>query len=233
MPAPRQNPFIEMFDDPDRAANYSDGPAKFLPGFVDMHRMVTVLLRERVPQTASILVHGAGGGLELDAFARSNSDWSFVAVDPAKAMIDEARKRLDYAGARIDYHCGFVDDAPIGPFDAATSLLTLHFLEAEERLGTINEMVRRLKPGAPFVAVHSSFPQDEPNRDLWLDRYQQFATLAGADAEMARTAREGVSSAIELLEPRHDEQLLELAGLKDTTLFYSAFTWRGWIGYAP
>ncbi len=233
MPDQPQNPFIELFNDPERAASYADGPARFMPGFADVHRMATVLLRERVPEDAQILVHGAGGGLELDAFARANPDWRFVGVDPAKAMIDEARKRLDHASDRVVFHCGFIDDAPQGPFDAATSLLTLHFLDQAARRDTVRNIARRLKPGAPFVAAHCSFPQSEPERKAWLSRYEAFAVMSGAEPEMAQMARKGVSDTVALLDPQQDLATLQDAGLRNVALFYAAFTWRGWVGYAP
>jgi hypothetical protein len=34
-------------------------------------------------------------------------------------------------------------------------------------LRTVKEIRRRLKPGAPFVAVHSSFPQEKDARAVW------------------------------------------------------------------
>ncbi len=227
------NPFIEMFNDPDRAAGYADGPAKFMPGFADVHRMTNVLIRERVGDDANILVHGAGGGLEIDAFARINTGWRFVGVDPAQAMINEARYRLEYARNRVEFHCGLIDSAPDGPFDAATSLLTLHFLEVDERFQTVREIVGRLKPGAPFVVAHCSFPQTKPNRDVWLSRYEAFAIESGADPEVARAARDGVANSIPLLDPGSDERILHDAGLEHVALFYAAFTWRGWVGFAP
>ena len=233
MSDPDENPFLDIFNDPERAANYADGPALFMPGFTDVHRMTSVLLRERVSETAHVLVHGAGGGLELDAFARAHPSWTFVGVDPAEAMIAEAEKRLNHAQDRVAFHCGYIDDAPDGPFDAATSLLTLHFLDAESRRTTVENMVRRLKPGAPLVAVHCSFPQSEPARDVWLSRYAAFAVASGADPGMAQMAREGVSNSIALLDPEKDLAVLQAAGLREVTPFYSAFTWRGWVGYAP
>ena len=36
---------------------------------------------------------------------------------------------------------------------------------------TVQEVRRRLKPGAPFVAAHFSFLQGEDQRELWLSRY--------------------------------------------------------------
>ena len=231
--AEKANPFLEMFKDPEQAARYADGPAKFMPGFSDVHRMAGVLIRERAPRDAHVLVHGAGGGLELEAFARENSGWTFTGVDPAKPMLDEARQRLGLLNSRVSLHHGFIDAAPKGPFDAATSLLTLHFLDAEARRKTVSEITRRLKPGAPFVAAHCSFPQDAAKRDAWLSRYREFAIASGADAEMAETARAAVADSIALFDPDTDETILRDAGLRDVTAFYAAFTWRGWVGYAP
>src|SRR3546814_7306508 len=65
------------------------------------------------------------------------------------------------------------DLAPAGPFDGATCLLTLHFLDTEERIRTAAEIRKRLKPGAPFVAAHGSFPQGAGTRDRWLDRSEE------------------------------------------------------------
>ena len=224
--------FLEMFDNAEHAAKYADGPAKFMPGFFDLHRMAIVLMRETVPRQGRVLVHGAGGGLELEALAQANTDWKFVGVDPAKAMLDAARQRLEKFLDRIDLHHGFVDTAPDGPFDGATSLLTLHFLDAYEREQAIAEIVRRLRPGAPFIVAHSSFPQDQNERETWLRRYRDFGVLSGVDPEMAETARAAVSSSLPIFDPSEDVAILQNAGLSRLQLFYAAFTWRGWIGYA-
>ncbi|MEL7548171.1 MAG: class I SAM-dependent methyltransferase, partial [Pseudomonadota bacterium] len=156
----KSQPILDLFDDPGHAVDYADGPATFVPGLDALHRMASVLIRETAASDAHILVHGAGGGLELEAFAVENSDWRFVGVDPAKPMLDAARDRLGALNDRVMLHHGYAEDAPTGPFDAATSFLTLHFLNAIERQKTVSEIVSRLKPGAPFITVHCSFPQD-------------------------------------------------------------------------
>ncbi len=226
----QSNPFLELFKDPEHAAQYADGPARFVPGFHALHRMAGVLIREHAPPNAHVLVHGAGGGLELEAFARENSEWTFVGVEPAKPMLDEARMRLGDLNERITFHHGFAEDSPAGPFDAATSFLTLHFLNAAERQQTVSEIVRRLKPGAPFVTAHVSFPQDPEHRDAWLDRHREYVIASGVDAEDAENAREDIANSLEVFDPELDERILRDAGLSDVTLFYSAFTWRGWFG---
>ncbi|MEM8683470.1 MAG: class I SAM-dependent methyltransferase, partial [Pseudomonadota bacterium] len=225
-------PFVEIFKDPEHAAQYADGPSRFMPGFSSVHRMTSVLIREFAPRDATVLCHGAGGGLELEAFATANPEWTLLGVDPAKPMLDEARVRLGELNERVSLHHGYAEDAPHGPFDAATSFLTLHFLDKEQRRQTVSEIVRRLKPGAPFVTAHCSFPQSAELRDRWLARHQAFTVASGVDPERAAQGRNDIAENLYVYDPEVDEQILREAGLTDVTLFYSAFTWRGWYGCA-
>ena len=223
---------LDHFSDPEAVARYAEGPPRFVPGFADLHRMTAVLLRERVPQDARVLVLGAGGGLELKALAGANPGWTFVGVDPSTEMLRLAERNLGPLSSRVHLQQGYVESAPDGPFDAATCLLTLHFLPPDERRRTLMELRRRLSPGAPFVAAHASFPQGEGERARWLERYAAFAVLAGADPEKAETARAAVEAHLNMMSPEEDESILRQAGFTDVTQFYAAFTWRGWVAYA-
>ncbi|WP_102958967.1 class I SAM-dependent methyltransferase [Mangrovicella endophytica] len=224
--------FLRAFSDPQAVAHYTDGPKRFVPGLDGLHRMTGLLLAEAVPDDATILVLGAGGGLELRAMAEAHPGWRFVGVDPAPAMLDVARRTLGPLTARVKLVEGYIDDAPDGPFDGATCLLTLHFLQPEERQRTVAAIRRRLKPNAPFVAAHGSFPQDRGERSIWLSRYEAFAMSSGADEEMARKARTAVESSVAMLDPAADEAILRAGGFPDASLFYAAFMFRGWIGHA-
>jgi tRNA (cmo5U34)-methyltransferase len=201
---------LHAFDDPAVADTYADRAARFVPVYREIHRMAAVLMDEHAPQDARVLVLGAGGGLETKAFAQTHTGWTFDAVDAAAAMLDLAVRTLGPDASRVRMHKGYIDDAPAGPFDAATSLLTLHFIEHDERRRTAAEVRRRLAPGAPFVVMHLSFPQ----RD---------------DAEKARTS---IAAEVPVLTPEQDRAILQDAGFTDVTEFFSAFTFRGWVGYA-
>ena len=225
-------PWQAHFSDPEAVTRYAEGPPRFVPGYADLHRMTRILLAERVASDAEVLVLGAGGGLELKALAEAEPLWRFVGIDPAEAMLKLAAQTLGPANARVQLQQGYIDDAPDGPFDAATCLLTLHFLDVDERRRTAREIHRRLKPGAPFVAAHSSFPQDAVERPLWLARYAAFAVSHGVDPAVAEGARAAVDASLALLSPEDDEAVLREAGFQGVTPFYAAFTWRGWVAYA-
>jgi len=224
--------FLDMFSDRERIAHYADGPRRFTPGLDAVHRMTELLLAEHAPPYAHVLVLGAGGGLELKALAQAQAGWHFTGVDPAGPMLNLARETMGEDAGRANLIEGYIDGAPEGPFDAATCLLTLHFLNRDERVRTLREMHRRMKPGAPLVVVHSSFPQAEPARTRWIARYAAFAVASGADPAQTEQARSAVASSLALLTPEEDELCLYDAGFKDVELFYAAFTWRGWVSRA-
>jgi tRNA (cmo5U34)-methyltransferase len=223
---------LAPFSDPAAVARYADGPPRFVPGFSDLHRMTGILLAEHAPADARVLVLGAGGGLELKALAQAHPGWTFDGVDPAPEMLKLAQQTLGPLAPRAKLHEGLIDIAPDGPFDAATCLLTLHFLPANERTRTAKEIRRRLKPGAPFVAAHSSFPQDQGARAIWLNRYAAFALGSGADPAQTEKMRAAIEAHLNLFSPDEDEAILREAGFTNVSLFYAAFTWRGWVGYA-
>lgn len=231
-PAAGKRHFLANFEDSAAIASYADGPRRFVPGLDALHRMTGILLAERAPEDARVLVLGAGGGMELKALATAHPGWRFVGVDPAQPMLDVAARELGPLIDRVKLVQGYIDDAPPGPFDAATCLLTLHFLDAPERVRTARAVRGRLRPGAAFVAAHSSFPQLGPARTRWLSRYAAYAVASGTDPAAAESARTAVAANLDLFDPERDEALLQEAGFADTALFFAAFTWRGWVGYA-
>ena len=227
-----QQPFLKMFSNPEAVSRYADGPRRFVPGFEALHRLTGLLLAERAPSDARVLVLGAGGGLEMKALADMYPGWTFVGVDPAGEMLRLAARTLGPDARRVELIEGYIDDAPAGPFDAATCLLTLHFLDAAERRRTVQGIHSRLKPGAPFVAVHGSVPQSGAERARWFDRYAAYAIASGADPEQAMSARSAVEASVHMFSPEQDEEILHRGGFSDATLFFAAFTWRGWVGHA-
>ena len=220
------------FSDPQAVARYADGPPRFVPGYNGLQRMTTLLLAERVPQDARVLVLGAGGGLELKVFAEAHQGWTFDGIDPSAEMLKLAEQTLGSLGSRASLHQGYIDDAPDGPFDAATCLLTMHFLPLEERRRTAIQVRRRLKAGAPFIVAHFSIPQHEGERDLWLSRHTTFLIASGVEPDKAANARAAIDTKLSILTPEQDEAILREAGFSNVTLFYMGFTFRGWVAYA-
>lgn len=74
------------FSDPQRVARYTENPQRMVPGYAELQRMAGLLLAERAPNDAQVLVVSAGSGLELTMADHSESDflkaflgWSLIA----------------------------------------------------------------------------------------------------------------------------------------------------------
>lgn len=222
---------MNSFDDPQAVARYTDNPPRLVPGFSDLQKMTRLLLAETAAADGRVLVVGAGGGLELKAFAEAEPSWRFVGVDPSAEMLKLARRTLGPLAERVDWHEGYVSAAPEGPYDAASCLLVLHFVPAEERVAMLADIRRRLKPGAAFVMAHHSIP-DAPERNLWLDRLQTFAQTNGVSFDKANGGARVLGERLPIVSPEAEVDLLRAAGFSEPRLFYAALTYRGWVARA-
>ena len=223
---------MSAFTDPRAIANYAENAIRRVPGLSDIHRMSALLLAESTPRNGRVLVVGAGGGMELKFFAESHPGWQFDGVDPSAEMLNLASAALGPLASRVQLHQGYIDAAPRGPFDAACSLLTLHFTAEAERYRTLCEVHARMKPGGVFVAMHYSISQNHAERDLWLSRCAEFAVSSGVDPEQARMAAAAIGKQLPILAPEQDEELMRRAGFSAISTFYVGLAFRGWVAHA-
>ncbi|WP_374675466.1 class I SAM-dependent methyltransferase [Ideonella sp.] len=218
---------LRHFADPQAVASYVEDTARHVPGLADLHRMAALLLAEAVPPDGQVLVLGAGGGLELKAQAGLCAGWRFTGVDPSPAMLDLARRACAGVADRITWLTGTVDEAPPGPFDGATCLLTLHFLDRAGRQRTLAGLHRRLRPGARLLVAHHAPPADAPVD--WLTRSLAFRTFPAVDVPAAKRSATTMAERLHLLTPEQEEALLREAGFVDVALCYAALSFRGWV----
>lgn len=210
-------------------SQYADNTARLVPGYAHLQQMTALLLAEKTPTDAHILVLGAGGGQELKTIAEMQPTWTFDGVDPSTEMLDIAKAHLGPLTKNVTFHEGYIDTAPAGPYDAATCLLTLHFLPEVERRKTVTEIFNRLKPGAPLVTAHHSFPTKDAEKTKWLNRYAAFAIANGVPASQANNAIKAIGERLPILSPDQDEAILRDAGFTQIEQFYAAFTFKGWV----
>jgi tRNA (cmo5U34)-methyltransferase len=219
-----------LFKDPEHARTYAERPRKIIPGFDGLHRIMAQLLVEASP--ARTLVVGGGGGLELKTLIRALPEGRFCAVDPSAEMIAQGKAYLGDP-VSVDWIEGYVFDAPEDRFDAATCMLTLHFVPDDgAKLETLRAIHGRLKPGAPFVIAHLSIDKTDPASELRFDRYLKFSSDSDLEPKILKEAHERVRTDLNCVGPKRDEALLREAGFNGVEPVFRGFSWCGWVAYA-
>lgn len=220
----------QLFKDPEHARTYADRPKKIIPGFDGLHRIMAQLIGEASP--AHTLVVGGGGGLELETLIDVLPEGHFCAVDPSAEMIAQGRAYLGDP-ASVNWIEGYIFDAPAILFDAATCMLTLHFVPDDgAKLETLKAIRNRLKPGAPLVMAHLSIDRSDPASDRRFDRYLKFGSDSGMDPKVLKEAHERVRTQLNCVGPDRDEALLREVGFSGIEPVFRGLYWCGWVAYA-
>lgn len=227
---PELKNIADIFKKADHAAKYADGPKRFVPGLDGLHRIMAQLVREAEPK--SVLVLGGGGGLETRTLIDALPDARFCAVDPSAEMIAQGKIYLGETD-QVDWIEGLIFDAPIGPFDAATCMLTLHFVPDDGgKLETLKAIRARLRPGAPFFMAHLSIDKEAPQAEQQFERYLTYAADSQFDPEQLALSRQRIRAMLNCVGPERDADLLREAGFEGIEMVFKGLYWCGWVAYA-
>jgi len=94
---------------------------------------------------------------------------SVVGVDQSPQMLDGARDRVAKAGLadRIELRLGSAEEIDLeeGSFDALTTGYLLRYLD--DPLATMSQLLRLIRPGAPFALLDFGVPPNPVARALW------------------------------------------------------------------
>ncbi|GAA3948264.1 class I SAM-dependent methyltransferase [Gordonia caeni] len=173
------------------ALGYDARIVNLVPGYAELHEISAAVLAARLPERARVLVVGAGTGTETLALAQANPGWDLVGVDPSEDMLAVARRRADAASLDVAFHQGYVADLDDGEsFDAAVSLLVMHFVAGDDAKGDyLRAIAARLRSGAPLLLC-DLMEHDEDD----LDVIAEYAAARGVQAEALAGIRQRLAT---------------------------------------
>jgi tRNA (cmo5U34)-methyltransferase len=215
--------------------DYARLAEQFIPGRHAIFAIVEASLLELLPQGAArILVVGAGGGEEILRLGVRNPHWSFVGVDTYQPMVELAQKRLadTPVGARSEVHTLAIDGLDQGDFDAATCILTAHFVPGDgAKLAFLKAIRARLKPGAPLAIVDGVGIAGDARTELLRRIWKRHAVMNGVAEEVAEANAENFKKVAVVSEER-EEDLLTSAGFERLTPIFRGLAIHGWLAFA-
>jgi tRNA (cmo5U34)-methyltransferase len=214
-----------------RATTYDDRIEQMIPGYHLMQRLTEVFFSTELPETASLLMVGAGTGAEVVECGTKHPGWSITAVDPSAEMVKLGKEKTDAAGlSRVQWLAEPLGQVPTEPpFDAATLLLVLHFLADPEKRKLLEKIAERLKPGAPFVlSTFVGNPEDTRTKRIY-DLSKAHALANGLDRAEVEEKLNLNRTDIHLVSEDRIKALLRDAGFIDVQRIVQGLAMNTWI----
>lgn len=215
----------------DWSNEYDDTAHKIIPSYQSIYELTQHLLEDKLPKDARVLVAGAGTGKEIIDYSNDNPQWHFTGFDPAEAMLSIAKKKVASAFLKdkISLIHGLVDDVTEKDFDAATSILVMHFLPDDgTKLDFLKSISNKLKPGAIFVLVdlEGEVGSDEYNtlNSAW--KKQQIHVRK--DRFRIKKEFEMREKEVHFIPQKRIEWLLQEVGFSKNYKFFKAYLFGGY-----
>ncbi len=211
---------------------YDDIVHMIIPAYHSLHELTQHLLRAKLDKVARLLVAGGGTGKEMVDCLRNNPHWVITGFDPAEPMLAIARKKVAAASLEnnISLVRGLIDDVAEKDFDAATSILVMHFLPDDgTKLNFLKGLADKLKPGAPMVLVdlEGEIGSAEYNTLNAAWKNQQLFKRGETDRvkeEFVRREKE-----VHFIPQERIQSLLEEAGFINIHKFFKAYLFGGYV----
>lgn len=198
-------------------------------GYELIFELATSLLRAHCPGDAHLLLVGAGGSTEVQVFGAADPRWRLTVVDPSANMLALARARVEACGLvdRVQLVQGTLDDLPADArFDAATAIFVLmHLPDDGSKLHLLHSIAQRLKPDAPLILVDGVLDHLGRFAPAW----QHYAVARGTPSERMAAFLEQLAAGSTATTEVRELALMDEAGLRDATRFFTAFVISGWV----
>jgi tRNA (cmo5U34)-methyltransferase len=149
-------------------------------------------------------------------------------------MLAVAQSKVESLGLgdRVTLHQGVVQDLPQVPFNAATSLLVMHFLPDDgTKLDYLKAIAARLQSGSPFMLVDMQGDKQSEEFERLVDGWQTRAKMAGMATERLAETRDKIYQHLPCIPESRTLELLKQAGFRGMTRFYTGFTFAGWLAF--
>ncbi|WP_169056023.1 class I SAM-dependent methyltransferase [Bacillus pumilus] len=213
------------------AESYAATIAHKVPGYQLLHELTIDVLETELKGAAScILTVGAGGGEEIINMLQRKEDWLITGVDPSPSMLDMAKQRVAQLEmeARVTWHEVSLDKVSVETvYDAAVSLLVIHFIEKRQLF--LEEVARRLQPGAPFVLA---FIQGELKSQAFqqeLHMLSLFMQRQGLEKEVFTSFKNRLDHTTHPVPDEEIKEYLIKAGFEDIRPYFQAGMIKGLV----
>ncbi|MFT5726567.1 MAG: tRNA (cmo5U34)-methyltransferase [Desulforhopalus sp.] len=216
----------------DFATDYDAIAQKIIPAYDAIYELSQHILMESLGKKAKVLVAGSGTGKEIIDYSRNNPHWHLTGFDPAEKMLSIARCKINAASLqnRISLVQGLIDDVDEKGFDAATSILVMHFLQDDgSKSNFLKGISEKLKAGALIVLVDLEGVPGSEEYDTFNAAWKNQQIFTRGDNE--RVLEEFIirEDEVHFISQSRIESLLKEAGFIKINKFFKAYLFGGYV----
>ncbi|OKH27849.1 SAM-dependent methyltransferase [Chroogloeocystis siderophila 5.2 s.c.1] len=215
------------------STEYDDRARQALPGYEAMHTMALSSLKFHLPETANVLIVGAGTGMELVKFSKSNSQWQLLGVDPSSNMLAIAQQKItqDDSSNRIKLFQGYTHDLPdMLLYDGSTCILVMHFLPDDgSKLALLQSIAQRLQSAAPLILVDIFGEKGSPEFEKLTAIVKHYWEERGIPLEQREEISASSNNRVYPITESRTIELLQQTGFDNIVRFYTGLGTGGWV----
>jgi tRNA (cmo5U34)-methyltransferase len=219
---------------PITADEYDRTSVLTLPGYEAMHTMVLACLQAYLPESADLLVVGSGTGMELTRLGNACPQWHFLGIDPSEKMQAIAKEKMSHhqLSQRVKLIQGYTQDLPTDIlYNAATSILVMHFIPPSGKLEFLQSIAQRLHSSAPFVLVDVFGEKQGKELKQLMPILQAYWNVMGLPRQKQQEFLVRFDQGVYPLAETSILNLLEQAGFEKTIRFYTGLWVGGWLAF--
>lgn len=202
-----------------------------IPAYEWIQESVVHLTDFFCPENATLVDLGSATGetLKLIRERHPNKAMKLIGVDESRDMVTTAVGKVK-DGDHYQWVTERIQDYSLPEkADMVLSVLTLQFLEPEDRERVIERIYGSLKRGGVFVLVEKTYAGSGRMQDIFSQIYHDQKEKAGFTTDEIRRKDESIRGVMLPLTQQENEAMLKRCGFEQTELFFKDFHFSGWI----
>lgn len=212
------------------AETYETRIKRLIPGYELLQGLTAAKLKTLLPESASLLIAGAGTGMEIRSTAKGNNQWRYSAVDLSPEMLGFAKEQISNDGLNndIDYFVGDMKEQSFtNTHDAALSLFVLHFVADDGcKLAFLKKIRSSLKDNSYFISADLT---EHKGQSLLKAYHTWLKQNTGHSDDQIKNIIENMSENFHPLSTERYNELLGEAGFQPATAFFQSFVYKAYI----
>jgi tRNA (cmo5U34)-methyltransferase len=221
---------VKIFEDMG-GESYDKGNSLFYPININLHFLNALILKD-LPKNARILCVGVGTGADIIDLAKTNSEWTFVGLEPAFSMLQKCEEKLKSENLinRCELFQSYLEDfKSTEKFDAVLCLYVMHFIkDMNEKAKMYSAMASHLKKDGYMIITEISADFDSENYKFQLENWKALHGLAGASKEKLESMSKMLQEQLGVISSSETERLIEGNGFGRAVKFFQSFLVCGW-----